>query len=189
MSEIFKTVIDIFLHLDKNLAVVIGQYGTATYGFLFLIIFMETGLVITPFLPGDSLLFASGALAVTTSLNIWVLYFLLLTAAIIGDTVNYWIGHFFGQQIIANPKIPINQEHIDKTNQFFERQTIAKQVGSFKEAGFGIENGSDWLSNKTQNITKNIIQKLNFLANSQINFIQASSDLSICLKCCILNIQ
>ena len=130
MSEIFKTVIDIFLHLDKNLAVVIGQYGTATYGFLFLIIFMETGLVITPFLPGDSLLFASGALAVTTSLNIWVLYFLLLTAAIIGDTVNYWIGHFIGPKIFegehkfiskAWPASLVKKEYLIRTQKFYDK--------------------------------------------------------------------
>jgi membrane-associated protein len=100
----------------------VGSYGTVTYAILFAIIFAETGFVVTPFLPGDSLLFAAGAIAALGSLNFWLLYALLLIAAILGDTVNYWIGHFFGQKIVNNPKIPfINQEHIDKTEAFFAK--------------------------------------------------------------------
>ena len=121
MSEILRTIIDIFLHLDKNLAMVISQYGVATYGLLFLIIFMETGLVVTPFLPGDSLLFAAGALSVTTSLNIWVLYFLLLIAAILGDTVNYWIGHFIGPKIFEGEYRFIKKEYLIRTQRFYDK--------------------------------------------------------------------
>lgn len=121
MSEFFKYLIDIFLHLDKNLALVIGQYGVATYGLLFLIIFMETGFVVTPFLPGDSLLFAAGALSVTTSLNIWVLYILILCAAILGDTVNYWIGHFIGPKIYKKDTKLFKKEHLIKAHNFYEK--------------------------------------------------------------------
>lgn len=93
-----------------------------TYVVLFLIVFAETGFVVTPFLPGDSLLFAAGAIAALGSLNIWVIVFLLVIAAIAGDTVNYWIGHYFGRKIVNNPRIPfINQEHIDKTEQFYKK--------------------------------------------------------------------
>jgi membrane-associated protein len=113
--------IDFILHIDKHLGEMITSYGTLTYAILFAIVFMETGLVFTPFLPGDSLLFAAGAFAALQSLNIWVVFILLTIAAILGDTVNYWIGHFFGQKLISNPKIPIKQAHIDQTNQFFDK--------------------------------------------------------------------
>lgn len=112
---------DIILHLDEYLSQLVNSYGALTYGILFFIVFAETGLVITPFLPGDSLLFASGAIASLGSLNIWLVTVLLLIAAILGDTVNYWIGHFFGRKIVDNPNIKfINQEHIDKTEQFYK---------------------------------------------------------------------
>ena len=88
---------------------------------LFLIIFAETGLVIAPFLPGDSLLFATGAIASLGSLNIWFVTGLLLVAAILGDTVNYWIGHFFGEKIIAHPKLPLNRNHLAKAQKFYDR--------------------------------------------------------------------
>jgi len=113
---------DIILHLDEYLSQLVSSYGALTYGLLFAIIFAETGLVIAPFLPGDSLLFATGAIASLGSLNIWFVTLLLLIAAILGDTVNYWIGHFFGRKIVDHPKIKfINQEHIDKTEQFFKK--------------------------------------------------------------------
>ncbi|PIP57948.1 hypothetical protein COX03_00305 [Candidatus Woesebacteria bacterium CG22_combo_CG10-13_8_21_14_all_39_10] len=121
MPEIFKTIIDIFLHLDKNLAMVISQYGVATYGFLFLIIFMETGFVITPFLPGDSLLFAAGALAASSSLNIFALYILLLFASILGDTINYWVGHFIGPKVFEGEHKFIKKEYLIRTQKFYDK--------------------------------------------------------------------
>jgi len=114
-------IIDFILHIDVHLGEIISSYGILTYVILFLIIFVETGVVFVPFLPGDSLLFAAGAFSALGSLNPWLVFSILSVAAILGDTCNYWIGHFFGQKIIANPKIPINQEHIDKTNQFFAK--------------------------------------------------------------------
>ncbi|MBI2587221.1 VTT domain-containing protein [Candidatus Amesbacteria bacterium] len=99
----------------------IASYGVLTHAILFFIIFLETGLVFTPFLPGDSLIFAAGSLSALGSLNPFVVFVVLSVAAISGDTVNYWIGHFFGQKIINHPKIPLNPHHIQKTNQFFAR--------------------------------------------------------------------
>lgn len=120
--EILNVAIDFILHLDKHLTELVSTYGVATYAILFGIIFAETGLVVTPFLPGDSLLFAAGAIAALGSLNVWGLTGLLIVAAILGDTVNYWIGHYFGQKLVDNPKIKfINQEHIDKTQQFYKK--------------------------------------------------------------------
>jgi len=114
-------ILDFILHVDTHLGEIISQYGTLTYLFLFLIIFVETGLVFTPFLPGDSLLFAAGAFAAKGFLNIFWLIFLLILAAVLGDTSNYWIGHFFGRKILAHPKIPINPGHIKKTEEFFDK--------------------------------------------------------------------
>jgi membrane-associated protein len=120
--EVVKFLIDFIIHLDVHLGEIISTYGSLTYGILFLIVFAETGFVVTPFLPGDSLLFAAGAFAAIGSLNIWLMIFLLIVAAILGDTVNYWIGHFFGQKIVDNPKIKfINQDHIDKTEKFYKK--------------------------------------------------------------------
>jgi len=120
--EFLQTFLDILLHLDTKLADFVGQYGILTYAVLFLIIFAETGFVVTPFLPGDSLLFAAGAIAALGSLHIGGVVLLLIIAAILGDTVNYWIGHFFGRKLVDNPKITfINQEHIDKTEQFYKK--------------------------------------------------------------------
>ncbi|MEK9143737.1 MAG: DedA family protein [Patescibacteria group bacterium] len=122
MATIYNVPMDLILHLDEYLSQFVSTYGTLTYAVLFLIVFAETGLVVTPFLPGDSLLFAAGAIAALGSLNICVVVLLLMIAAIVGDTVNYWIGHFFGQKIVNNPRIPfINQEHIDKTEQFYKK--------------------------------------------------------------------
>lgn len=117
----FKFLIDFILHLDVHLGQIITAYGSLTYALLFLIIFVETGLVVTPFLPGDSLLFAVGAFAALGSLNIFMLLVLLIAAAILGDTANYWIGHFFGEKLVANPKVPIKKEHIERTQKFFDK--------------------------------------------------------------------
>lgn len=113
--------IDFVLHIDVHLTQITATYGVLTYAILFGIIFMETGLVFTPFLPGDSLLFAAGAIAALGSLNIFVLVGLLFIAALVGDTTNYFIGHFFGKKIVAHPIIPINEEHINKTKEFFKK--------------------------------------------------------------------
>lgn len=116
------TFMEILLHLDTYLTQLVSAYGFLTYAILFLVIFAETGFVVTPFLPGDSLLFAAGAIAALGSLNVWLIVVLLIAAAILGDTVNYWIGHYFGRKIVDNPKIKfINQEHIDKTEQFYKK--------------------------------------------------------------------
>lgn len=112
---------DFVLHIDVHLGQIITTYGFATYVILFLIIFVETGLVFVPFLPGDSLLFAAGAFAALGSLNIVSVWVLLTVAAILGDTCNYWIGHFFGQKLVDNPRVPINKEHIEETQKFFDK--------------------------------------------------------------------
>ena len=114
-----KFLIDLFLHLNVHLANIINQYGTWTYAFLFFVIFMETGFVVTPFLPGDSLIFAAGTFAALGSLNIWVLIGLLIVAAVVGDTVNYWIGHYLGDRAY-NVKW-IKKEYIDRTHAFFQK--------------------------------------------------------------------
>lgn len=119
--QLIKFLFDFILHLDVYLDQIIANYGSLTYAILFIIIFIETGLVVTPFLPGDSLLFAAGAFAALGSLNIFLLLALLTVAAILGDTVNYWIGHFFGEKLVANPRIPIKKEHIEKTQKFFDK--------------------------------------------------------------------
>jgi membrane-associated protein len=109
------------LHIDTHLGEIIVRYGSLSYAILFLIVFAETGFVFTPFLPGDSLLFAAGAFSAIGSFHIGILLAILWIAAFLGDTVNYWIGHFFGQKLIDNPKIPINQDHIDKTQHFYDK--------------------------------------------------------------------
>ena len=112
---------DLLVHLDKHLASLLQQHGVWVYPILFLIVFCETGLVVTPFLPGDSLLFVSGMLWAAGGLNVHALAALLIAAAVLGNTINYWIGHFFGQKLIDHPKIPLNKGHLDKTNQFFAK--------------------------------------------------------------------
>ena len=120
--QILFFLIDFILHLDKHLAEIIAAYGSLTYLLLFAIVFAETGLVVFPFLPGDSLLFAAGALSALGSLHLWGVMLLLGAAAIIGDFVNYWIGNLFGKKIVDNPRITfINQEHIDKTEAFYKK--------------------------------------------------------------------
>lgn len=114
--------IDVFLHLDKYLGLLINNYGVVAYLFLFLIILCETGLVVMPFLPGDSLIFAAGAFAALGYLNIAILFSLLIVAAITGDTINYHVGKLLGSKLIGkeDSKI-IKKKHIDKTNTYFEK--------------------------------------------------------------------
>ena len=113
--------VNFMLHIDVHLGAIIASYGIITYAILFGIIFVETGLVFVPFLPGDSLLFAAGAFAALGSLNLWLVLGLMMVAAVLGDTVNYWIGHFFGEQLVANPKVPIKKEHVEETQRFFAK--------------------------------------------------------------------
>jgi membrane-associated protein len=118
----FTQIIDFFLHIDRHLADVILQYQYWTYLLLFIVIFCETGLVITPFLPGDSLLFAAGALAASTgSLDPNILALIIALAAIIGDTVNYWIGHKVGESIFKENAKILKRKHLEKTHRFYEK--------------------------------------------------------------------
>ncbi len=119
--EYLTQFVNFFLHLDKSLSGVIAQYGTLTYGILFVVIFAETGLVVTPFLPGDSLLFAAGALAPTTGLRPELLFVLLTAAAVIGDAVNYSIGQMIGQRALSGDIKFIKKEYLDKTHAFYEK--------------------------------------------------------------------
>ena len=114
--------VDFFLHLDRHLADVIQDYGAWTYGLLFLIVFLETGLVVTPILPGDSLLFAAGTFAALGAIAFWPLLFLLCVAAILGDTLNYAIGHYLGPKVFHFPKSRFfNPDHLRKTHGFYEK--------------------------------------------------------------------
>ncbi len=117
---LLATLLDIILHVDKYLGAIIAQYGVVTYVLLFLIIFAETGFVLTPFLPGDSLLFAIGAFAAQGALSVWVIVILLIVAAILGDSVNYAIGRRVGAAFFEKRKL-IKQEYLDKTNTFYEK--------------------------------------------------------------------
>jgi membrane-associated protein len=119
--QIISEFIDFLLHLDVHLNSIIQNFGIWTYLILFLIIFMETGFVITPFLPGDSLLFAAGSFAGLGSLNIFALFITLSLAAIIGDTVNYWIGHFIGPRAFSGSIRFLKKEYLDRTHEFYER--------------------------------------------------------------------
>lgn len=120
--EFIKTVIDILLHLDVHMDLVIRNYGFWTYGILFVIIFLETGLVVTPFLPGDSLLFAAGTFAAIGSLDVTWIIILLAIAAISGDTANYWIGHAAGPKVFTQEKSRLfNKKHLIRTHEFYER--------------------------------------------------------------------
>lgn len=121
MIELVRSFIELFLHLDEYLNLIISQYGTWTYAMLFLIIFMETGLVVTPFLPGDSLLFAAGSFAALGSLNPVILFVLLAFAAVLGDTVNYWIGHYIGPRAFSGNIRFLKKEYLDKTHAFYEK--------------------------------------------------------------------
>lgn len=117
ISQIIQSI----LHLDVYLEAIVQTYGTLIYAFLFLIIFMETGFVVTPFLPGDSLLFASGALSAIGSLNILTLFILLSLAAILGDTVNYWIGKKIGRKAFRKDARFLNHRDLEKTQKFYDK--------------------------------------------------------------------
>jgi len=119
--DFLVTLLDFFLHLDVHLGEIILNYGIWTYAILFLIIFMETGFVVTPFLPGDSLLFAAGTFAALGSLDPIVLFILLFAAAVLGDTVNYWIGSVVGLRAFEKERRFLNREHLEKTQRFYEK--------------------------------------------------------------------
>lgn len=122
--ELLKQFIDFFLHLDKHLFDIVQQYGTLTYVILFLIVFTETGLVIMPLLPGDSLLFAAGAIAANegTGLNVWLVILVLIIAALLGDNVNYFMGKKFGGEIKKRERILfLKREYLEKTEAFYEK--------------------------------------------------------------------
>jgi membrane-associated protein len=119
--------IDLFLHVDRHLAELVARHGMWVYGILFLVVFAETGLVVTPFLPGDSLLFAVGALGARDALDVSLASVLLAAAAIVGDTVNYAVGHYLGPRILVARgregfwDRALNRKHLDRTHEFFER--------------------------------------------------------------------
>jgi membrane-associated protein len=119
--DLLRQFIDFFLHLDEHLSQVISQYGTGTHLILFLIIFCETGLVITPFLPGDSLLFAAGTFAALGALDLRLLILLLTVAAIIGDTVNYWVGSYVGPRAFGGNVRFLKTEYLERTHAFYEK--------------------------------------------------------------------
>jgi membrane-associated protein len=117
-----KELIDIVLHLDKHLEAITAQYGTTTYAILFIIVFCETGLVVTPFLPGDSLLFAAGAVSSLGTLNPWVLALGIMASALVGDNVNYQLGKALGPRVMKGEKSRIfNKKHLEKTKKFYEK--------------------------------------------------------------------
>jgi len=119
--ELILKLIDIFIHLDVYLGDIISQYGTLTYLLIFFIIFIETGLVVTPFLPGDSLLFAAGTFAALGALDVKILVLLLVVAAILGDTANYWIGHYIGPRAFSGEVRFLKKEYLERTHEFYER--------------------------------------------------------------------
>ena len=120
MSVILK-IIDFVLHIDAYLKVIITQYGGWTYGLLFFVIFMETGFVVTPFLPGDSLIFAAATFAAAGTLNPWLIFIFMTIAAFAGDTANYWIGHAIGAKAYTGEVKWIKKEYMERTHVFFEK--------------------------------------------------------------------
>lgn len=122
--NIIQTFFDYIMHLDSNLLIIINYFGPWAYALVFTIIFLETALVLTPFLPGDSLIFASGALAALpgiVSWNVWTLFLLISMAAVLGDTVNYWIGSFIGPKVFKYDGKLLNKEHLNRTHKFFDK--------------------------------------------------------------------
>lgn len=120
--ELLKKLFDFVMHLDIHLRALIQTYGLWTYLILFVVIFCETGLVVTPFLPGDSLIFAAGTFAAAKALNVWLLFLILSAAAVIGDTVNYWIGKIVGPKVFHKEKTRFfKKEYLDRTHEFYEK--------------------------------------------------------------------
>ncbi len=155
--DLLKKLIDLVLHLDKHLGWLVGQYQGWTYAILFLIIFCETGLVVTPFLPGDSLLFALGALSANGSLNVVLLGILLMCAAIIGDNLNYWIGRTIGAKLFTSEDSRLfNKSYLERTEKFYDKYgtktvVIARFVPIVRTfapfvAGFGRMNYAKFLT-------------------------------------------
>jgi membrane-associated protein len=120
MIDLLGQAADVFLHLDDHLQTLIHDYGTWTYTLLAIVVFCETGLVVTPFLPGDSLLFAAGAFAGSGDLDLALLWFVMVCAAVLGNTVNYWVGRTVGTRVVRSGRL-IKQSHLDKTHAFYER--------------------------------------------------------------------
>ena len=114
-------IVDFFIHLDKYLDYAIRQYGILTYAILFFVIFAETGFVFTPFLPGDSLLFAAGTLAAISMLNVHYLFFLLVLAAVLGNSSNYLVGHLIGEKIFHKYPRLLKKDYLDRTHEFYEK--------------------------------------------------------------------
>jgi membrane-associated protein len=119
--DLLRSIVDLFLHLDTHLGQLISDYGVWTHLILFTVVFCETGLVITPFLPGDSLLFAAGTFAALGALDLWLIVVLLILAAIIGDTVNYWIGAYIGPRAFRGDMRFLRKEYLDRTHAFYEK--------------------------------------------------------------------
>jgi membrane-associated protein len=117
---VINWLIDFVLHIDRHLGAIITNYGILTYLILFVIVFLETGLVVTPFLPGDSLLFVAGTFAAKNYLNIFILFIVFSVAAIIGDSVNYFIGNFFGEKVFMKSRL-FKREHLEKTKEFYKK--------------------------------------------------------------------
>ena len=118
--SLLKNLIDFILHVDKYLGILIQNYGMGIYFILFLIVFLETGLVLTPFLPGDSLIFIAGTYAANKALNVFILFLIFTFAAILGDTLNYWIGSYFGEKVFSRSRF-FKQEYLDKTKEFYRK--------------------------------------------------------------------
>ena len=123
-----KFFVDFVLHIDKHLAELVRNYQSWTYAILFIIVFCETGLVVTPFLPGDSLLFAAGSIAALgtgnqagSALDPNLLFVIFVSAALLGDNVNYWIGHFIGNRVLSSNNRFFKKEYVDKTHRFYEK--------------------------------------------------------------------
>lgn len=119
--DLLRGIVDLFLHLDQHLSRIISDYGTWTHLILFVIVFCETGLVVTPFLPGDSLLFAAGTFAALGALDVRLVVFLLIIAAIIGDTVNYWVGAYIGPRAFRGDVRFLRKDYLDRTHAFYEK--------------------------------------------------------------------